>query len=191
MQVGQEVFIEGAGNFTVVSKPTPTSATLNYANIGTNTATGNTISTGGGVGPSGKVLSNLPAISDYKLAGSQAIGISARILNSQVTLAAGTYLLIATARFDFNMATFNTERDLIVKLRRTNNGPIDIPNAIATVKTGLTVLVSKTLDIVPMPAVIFTATAGDTLQLFAGITGLPYSGSLDAVETSIVAVKVF
>lgn len=193
MLPGQTVFITGAGNFTVVSKPTPTSVTLNYDNVGNNTATGNTISTGAGVSPSGKILTALPMTANYQTGGSQALTASpTQILNGTITLAtAGTYLLLATARFDFDIATFNSEQILTFKLRRTNNTPGDVANAVANVNTGLTNLVTATLDVVPLPAVSYTATAGDIIQPFASLNGLPYSGSLIAVEVSVMAVRIF
>lgn len=192
MVVGQEVFSQTAGNFSVVSKPTPTTAVLNYSNIGTNTATGNTISTGAEIGPSGKVLTALPAVTDYHVGGSQALTATpAQILLSQITLPAGTYLLISTARIDFDIATFNSEQEVTVKLRRTNNTPGDIANAVAGTNTGLTTLVTETLEVIPLPAVMYTATAGDTLSLFASVASAPYSGSLNAVEASILAIRVF
>jgi hypothetical protein len=193
MLPGQTVFITGAGNFTVVSKPTTTSATLNYDNVGANTATGNTISTGAGVSPSGKILTALPLTSNYQSGGSQAMTITpAQVLNGTITLAAaGTYLLLATGRFDFSIATFNSEQILTFKLRRTNNTPGDISNALAHFDTGLTVLVSKTMAVIPLPPVSYTATAGDIIQPFASLNGLPYSGSLIAVEVGVMAVRIF
>lgn len=53
MSVGQSVFIEGAGIFTVTAIINPTSATLTYQNIAANTASGNTISTGAQVSAAG------------------------------------------------------------------------------------------------------------------------------------------
>lgn len=52
MAVGQTVFIEGAGQFTVIAKPTDQSVTLEYQNITANTASGNTISSGAEVSAS-------------------------------------------------------------------------------------------------------------------------------------------
>lgn len=52
--VGQSIYIGTAGIFTGVSKPTATSLLVQYSNIASNTAAGNTIASGVGVAPGGK-----------------------------------------------------------------------------------------------------------------------------------------
>lgn len=53
MTVGQNVFIEGAGYFEVISKANSASAVLQYLDYTGNTNAGNTISSGAGVSPGG------------------------------------------------------------------------------------------------------------------------------------------
>ena len=53
MTVGQNIYIQGAGIFTVVSKADSTHALLTYANYAVNTAAGNTISAGAQASPGG------------------------------------------------------------------------------------------------------------------------------------------
>lgn len=53
MVIGQGIFIEGAGNFVVVSKAGPLSVTLQYHNDSHNTHSFETISAGAGVSPGG------------------------------------------------------------------------------------------------------------------------------------------
>lgn len=192
MVAGQPVFIAGAGFFTVVSKPTTTSAILTYSNVPANTSTGTTINAGAGVSPSGNALTVLPALTNYNVAGSQALTVTpAQILAAQVTLAIGNYLLLCTARFDLDVATFPANQVLTVKVRRTNNTPGDIPSAVASFQIPVSTLQSHTLGVIPLPAVTYTAGAGDILQLFADVDGLPYSGSVIAVETSMLAIQLF
>lgn len=53
MSVGQTIFIEGAGLFTVTAIVDSTHATITYQNIAANTASGNTISSGAQASPAG------------------------------------------------------------------------------------------------------------------------------------------
>lgn len=193
---GENVFVQGAGYFLLVSKPTTTTMILQYLNYTGNTHTGETISSGAGVGPSatqGPNATLLPAISNYQLAGSQALSDTpAQLLTLSITLAAaGSYLLMASVRLDFDVATFSGAEDVALKLRETNLGPADVANAVLNLDTGTTTLLSETLAAVALPPVVYTAAAGAVIQLFGSLSDTPYSGSLRAVEGSIVAIPLF
>ena len=190
--VGQVLFIQGAGWFTVVSKPTTQSVLVTYVNTGINANAGATISAGAQISPGGAVPTVLPAISDYQLAGSQALtNTYAQILGAQVTLNGGTYLLMATARFDMAGATFAADRPVSAKLACTTNTVADVPNSIVGTSTGVTSTITKSLGIVAFPPVTYEATAGDVIQLQAQVGTVPTAGALNAVETSILAIPVF
>lgn len=53
MVIGQNVFLQGAGTFSVVSKADTTHAVLTYLNYSSNTAAGNTINAGAAISPGG------------------------------------------------------------------------------------------------------------------------------------------
>lgn len=53
VSLGQTIFIEGAGTFTVSNINSSTSVLLTYQNVSSNTATGNTIAAGAEVSPAG------------------------------------------------------------------------------------------------------------------------------------------
>ena len=192
---GQKIFIEGAGFFECVSKPTTTSMTLVYLDYEGNTNTGNTITAGAGVSPGGNQGPNatlLPGISSYVLGGSQSLtNSSVQLLSLSVTLAAKTYLIMATCRLDFVVATFSAAEEVTLKLRETNNGPADLANAIAGANTGTTTLDSRTFETIVIPPTIYAAAAGDVVELFGLVAATPYSGALKAIEGSILAIPLF
>jgi len=192
--VGQNVFIAGAGTFQITAKPGVASMTVNYLNYGGNTHAGETIASGAQVSPAGTQSGSslLPAVTAYALAGSQALSTSsAQLLSSQLTLAAKTYLLLATVRLDYDIATFVAPEDVNLKLRETTNGPADIANAIANAKTSVTTTETGTFLTITFPPVTYAAAAGDTIQMFGQIEGTPYAGALNVVELSLVAIPLF
>lgn len=194
--VGQNFYVPGAGYFEVVSKPTSTSILGTYLNYAGNTHMGETIAVGTGVSPAGTQgpdQSLLPTISDYSIGGDQALTTSpAQLLTLSVTLAtAGTYLLMASCRLDFDAATFSAGESVAIKLRETNTAPADIANALVNLDTGTTSAESSTFAAVALPPVVYAATAGDVIQLFGSVADTPYSGSLKAIEGSILAIPMF
>jgi hypothetical protein len=194
MTVGQNVFVEGAGTFSVTAKPGVQSATLEYLNYQGNTHAGETISAGAQVSPGGTQpnVSLLPAISSYHLAGSQALtNSSVQLLGASVVLAAKTYLLMATCRLDYEVATFASIEAIELKLRETANGPADVPNAIVNLITPTTTAKTGTFVEVAFPPVTYAAAAGDTIEMFGLIAATPYSGSMQIIELSIVAIPLF
>lgn len=191
---GQNVFVEGAGTFKITAKPGASSMTLQYLNYGGNTHAGETVNAGAQVSPSGTQPAStlLPAISDYHVGGSQVLtNSSVQLLGSSVVLAAKTYLLMATFRLDYEVATFASPEGIHIKLRETVNGPADIANALVNLQTP--VVTSKTGTFIQgaLPPVTYTAAAGDTIQMFGSIDVTPYSGSMQAIELSVVAIPLF
>lgn len=192
MTVGQSLFAEDAGHFSVVSKPTPTSVILKFLAIGQNAATA-TILTGKQISPDGSAATALPSVSNYNVGGAGAVGLAyATILGAAVTLAtAGTYLIFSSCRIDLAGATFAASKDVSVKLARTNNTPADVANAIGVVPTGIITTQTHLLASFPLPPVQYTATAGDIIEMQAILSGAADAGAVNAVETSILAIQLF
>lgn len=191
---GQNVFIQGAGTFQITAKPGAASMTLQYLNYGGNTHAGETITAGAQVSPAGTQPAStlLPAISDYHVGGSQVLtNSSVQLLGSSIVLAAKTYLLMATFRLDYEVATFASPEGIQLKLRETVNGPADIANALVNLQTP--VVTSKTGTFIEgaFPPVTYAAAAGDTIQMFGSIDATPYSGSMQVIELSVVAIPLF
>jgi hypothetical protein len=107
----------------------------------------------------------------------------------EVTLTtAGTWLLQARARVDYNGATFAAVRTASFKLRRTNNTAGDVTNAATAFKTEIiTTLTYTALDVVFPPVTYATANVDDILQMQVAIDTDPTAGSLQIVEAEIVA----
>lgn len=167
MTVGQNVFIEGAGTFEVVSKATTTSVTLTYLDYDSNTASTNNITSGAQVSPGGlqpttpltiaeggtnastvqTALNNLglaaTPLEVYAAGTAYSLTNVAALLNFGTTdpsltiTAAGTYIIFGWARIDYNAATFAANRTVTLKLRRTNNTAADLTNGSTQAKTNI------------------------------------------------------
>lgn len=104
---------------------------------------------------------------------------------------AGTYLLFAVVRVDYNGATFAASRNLTLKIRRTNNTAADVSNSTTTFETAIVTLLSDTLGTISLPPVVYTTTnTNDVVTLFGGLDTAPSAGSLDAVEACLVALRI-
>lgn len=192
--VGQNVFVAGAGTFEVTAKPGNGSMTVQYLDYAGNTHSGETVAAGAQISPSGTqpAVTLLPAITNYQVGGSQVLtNSSLQLLGASIVLAAKTYLLMATFRLDLDVATFAAPEAVELKLRETANGPADIANAIVNLSAPNVTARSGTFVQGNFPPVTYVAAAGDTIEMFGSIAAPPYSGSLQAIELSIVAIPLF
>jgi hypothetical protein len=104
----------------------------------------------------------------------------------------GTWLILAQARIDYTGATFAAVRNVTLKLRRTNNTAADIANSPAGFKTDIITTLTYTAQLVKIPALVYVTTnSDDVLEVWGSIDTVPTAGSIDAVEASLVAVKLF
>lgn len=105
--------------------------------------------------------------------------------------AAGTYLIIARCRLNFNAATFVATRTTTIKLRRTNNTAADLTNGAVTGTTIVSVsALTYTFIDQTWAAIYTTSNADDALTLFGSIDTAPGAGSVDAAEASIIAIRL-
>lgn len=221
MVVGQQIFVEGAGYFEVISKAGTTSVTAEYSDVDSNTNAGNNIVSGaaispGGVNPplpvsvanggTGQVTIQAAAtalglgatpLSVYAAGTAYPLTNTAALLDfgttdpSLVISAAGIYALFARVRIDYTAATFAAVRNVTIKIRRTNNTAADITNSSVGFKTDIITTLTYTAQIVTIPVCIYTTTnADDILQLWGSIDTVPSAGSIDAVEASLIAVRI-
>jgi hypothetical protein len=125
-------------------------------------------------------LTNTPALLDFGTA------------DPSLTIdAAGTYLILCQAQFDYNNASFAAEQTVTMKLRRTNNTPADIANASAQEATRVVATVSFPCCLIALPAIVYTTSnSDDVLELWGDVSVAPSTGSLDAVAASIVAIRI-
>jgi hypothetical protein len=104
---------------------------------------------------------------------------------------AGTYLIMARVRVDYNSSTFAAVRTATFKLRRTNNTAADLTGSSTSAKTDIITALSYTMGIYALPPVFYTTTnTDDSIDLMGMINTVPTAGSLDCVEASIVAIRL-
>ncbi len=188
MVIGQIIFIEDAGAFEVVSKGSTTSVTLTYLDYDINTASGNSITTGAGVGPSGnQITTTIPVaqggtgnatatlaraalgvggdnLSVYAAGTAYQFTNTAALLNFGTTdpsltiTSAGVWLILSRVRVDYTGATFAAVRTGALKLRRTNNTAADLVNSPCGFLTDIITTLTYTLGSFNLPPIIYTTT---------------------------------
>lgn len=104
---------------------------------------------------------------------------------------AGTYLLLSRTNYEFVGSTFAANRSLTTKLRRTNNTAGDLTNSPTVIGTNVVTTVNGVLQNVVTPPILYVATIGDIITVFADVSVVPTAGSLQATEASIVAIRLF
>ena len=104
---------------------------------------------------------------------------------------AGTYLLEGLANVKLVGATFAASRTVTIKVRRTNNTAADITNTPATMSTAITTTVTAGLGQIATYSVLYTATAGDVIELWGSIDVVPTAGSIQVIEGSLVAMRLY
>lgn len=106
--------------------------------------------------------------------------------------AVGTYLLLARVRVDYTAATFAATQTVQLKLRRTNNVAADINNSVSSFQTDTPTTKTYTAQIVNLQQVVYvTSNNNDVIEIWGFVGATPGAGTLDAIEASIVAVKLF
>lgn len=193
MTVGQDVFVEGAGYFSVDSKADDTHFTGTYLDVAGNTNTGNTVNAGAAVSPSGPAMTDpLPvdqggtnsatatlaraalgvgganltvyaAGTVYSLTNTAALIDFGTTDPSLVITAPGVWLILARARIDYTGATFAAVRTGALKLRRTNNTAADVSNSPCGFLTDIITTLTYTLGTFNLPPVIYTTTNSDDI----------------------------
>lgn len=104
----------------------------------------------------------------------------------------GVWLIMARARIDNNAKTTAAVRTITLKLRRTNNTAADIANSSSSCLTAIMTTLTFTLTIMCLPPIIYTTTASDDIiQLWGSADDISGAGTFDAVEASIVAVRLY
>jgi hypothetical protein len=103
---------------------------------------------------------------------------------------AGTWLILARARLDNNAATFAAVRTATLKLRRTNNTAADLTNGSVALLTQIITALTFSMPTISWWTIYTTANSDDIIKIFGDISVVPTAGSLDAVEASIIAVRI-
>lgn len=104
---------------------------------------------------------------------------------------AGKYKISARLQIRLNGATFASSREVISKLRRTNNTAADITSGTTTIPTGITTTQTGLLAIVTIPDVVYeTALENDSVTIFSSVAVLPSAGTIEVTEASIFAQRI-
>lgn len=112
---------------------------------------------------------------------------------SVVINSAGTYLIEGTVNLKYNAATFAANRDVTVKLRRTNNTATDLTSGGVVLTTGVVTTITNSFVQAKIgPIVYTTANTDDALTIFVDVAVVPTAGSLDAQSsgTNIIATRL-
>lgn len=198
MAIGQIVVASGPATFQVVSKGSTTSAVLKFLGYSGDLSPGATITAPAVISPAG-VLSSLTAPlsvyasgTAYQLTNTAALLALGTTTPSLTLNAAGTYLLLARVRYDYNGATFAAVRTATTKLRRTNNTAADLTNSSTAFKTQIITTLTFTAGILTLQPIVYTTVNNnDVIELWGSLDVVPSAGSFDCDEASIVAVKLF
>jgi len=104
----------------------------------------------------------------------------------------GTYLIRSGVNLKYNAATFAANETATMKLRRTNNTPADLTNALTATTLRIITTITDGVGWSIVPDIIYTTTAtDDAIELQGGLSNTPGAGSVDATEAFIIAVRLY
>lgn len=103
---------------------------------------------------------------------------------------AGTYLIQASANIKYNGATYAANQTATLKLRRTNNTAADIANSSRTSTLRVITTITDNVGVLPLPEVVYTATAGDIIQLWGSVSATPAAGSVQTDSAEIIITRL-
>lgn len=178
------------GKLTGTGVPGTIPSPITIADGGTNSATATLARAALGIG--GASLSVYAAGTAYQLTATAALLNFGTTDPTLVITSAGTWLLLARVRVDYTGATFAAPRTVTMKLRRTNNTAADLADSSGQFLTDIITTLTYTAQITDLQPIIYVTTnANDSINIFGDVSVVPTAGSIDAVEASIVAIKLF
>jgi hypothetical protein len=120
------------------------------------------------------------------------IHVSFSTTDPAITITApGRYIISGRIQIRYAGSTFATSREVIAKLRRTNNTAADLPQSSTTIPTGVVTTLTGLLDVVTIPEVVYETTkSDDIIKIFSHVAVLPTAGSLVITEALISAVRI-
>lgn len=104
---------------------------------------------------------------------------------------AGKYRISARVQMRHVGATYASSREVVTKLRRTNNTAADLTGATTTIPTGITSAVTGLFEVFNIPDVVYETTRdNDSITIFSSVAALPSPGSTEVTEASIFAQRI-
>jgi len=100
----------------------------------------------------------------------------------------GTWLLSATIQLNYNGATFAANQTVSITIRRTNNTASDLVTLTYPLQ-----LVTALTQSGPVASIVnfpYTASSGDTIEIWANLSALPGAGTVTVTKAWIVAQPV-
>lgn len=104
----------------------------------------------------------------------------------------GTYRIEFCLVLNFTGATIATDKNVTLKIRRTNNTAADLTNGtMPALHTGITTTYTATWGSFVWVADDYTATAGDIVTVFGDVATVPSAGSLDVTGGFLRATRIY
>lgn len=108
---------------------------------------------------------------------------------SIIIVEAGDYLIRARVKLNGAAVTLTTQV-FTVKLYCANNTVADVPNTTRTFEFIPSTTITGTLVDIPLPDVVYTAAAGDNIQMWGSIDADTGAGEVNCVEADLIAIKI-
>jgi len=107
--------------------------------------------------------------------------------------AAGTWKLTSGLYAFFNNATFNSNQTMVFKLRRVNNTPADVANAVTPgISTGIIANYTGNAGCIDLPPVYYsTVNNDDMIQLWGNLSVDAFSGGVQIIGAWINAEQIY
>ena len=103
----------------------------------------------------------------------------------------GTFRITGRLVIEFDAATFAENRVVTLKLRRTNNTPLDLPDGTVPLPSGVYTTHTGLMSVLYWDAADYTTAANDdSFTIFAGVSVEPTAGSLIISQAVITARRV-
>lgn len=193
--VGTKIEVKNTGANTITLYPPDASGTLNggSAGVGLSLPSGSTAvatytATNTWHVRMSSALTTYPTIvyaagSPYSLTNSNVAVDFGTTDPAFVLSAPGKYRLQGGGVIGYTGATFAANRDVTMKLRRTNNTAADVTGSSLALVTDTTTTATGTLASFRLPDVIYsTANSDDAIAMFGGLNAAPSAGTLDVTS---------
>jgi len=103
----------------------------------------------------------------------------------------GGYLVTGKANFITRGATYAATNTYSLKLRKTSGTPADLSGSEAVQTINIITTTTEDLGIIDTRPVVFSATAGDVIQLWGVLSATPSVGNVICDRADVTAIRVY